>query len=187
MNPTWIVLGVLALVVLYAIGIYNSLVTLRNMTKAAWKQVDVQLKRRYDLIPNLVNAVKGSMTYEQETLEKVINARSAAMGAKTPAEGSKAEGELGGMLSKLMALVESYPDLKAQANIARLMEELSTTENQVSFTRQHYNDTVMRYNTRIQVFPANIFAGMFRFTPEEYFALENPAEREAPKVDLSIK
>lgn len=187
MNATWIILGILAIAALYAIGTYNALVTLRNMARAAWKQVDVQLKRRYDLIPNLVESVKGSMSHERETLEKVIAARSAAMSAKTPAESSKAEGELGGILSRLMAVVESYPDLKAQASVSRLMEELTTTENQISFTRQHYNDTVLRYNTKIEVFPANILAGLFRFAREEFFELQNPAEREAPKVDISFK
>jgi len=187
MSPLLIVLGIVVILVIYTISLYNGLVTLRNMAKAAWKQVDVQLKRRYDLIPNLVEAVKGSMSYEQETLTKVISARNAAYSATTPAQVSKAEGELGGALSRLMAVMEAYPNLKAEDNVAQLMEELSTTENQVAFTRQYYNDTVMRYNTKIQVFPSNIFAGMFNFTQEEYFEITNAAEREAPKVNLSLK
>lgn len=177
-----IIIGVL---VLWIVLIYNSLVRLRVQIKNAWSQIEVQLKRRYDLIPNLVNAVKGYMKYEQETLAKVMEARAKAVSASGPAEKAVAEGELSGLLSRLFALVENYPELKANQNVLNLQEQLTTTENQVAFARQYYNDSVMRYNTKIQIFPSNIIASIFNFTLSEFF--EAPAaERRVPKVDLTI-
>jgi len=177
-----IIIGIL---IIWIVAMYNRLVTLRMRVKNAWHQIDVQIKRRHDLIPNLVNTVKGYMKYEQETLNKVMEARAKAVSAGTVAEKAKAEGELSGVLSRLFALFENYPDLKANQNVLALQEELTTTENQISFARQHYNDSVMLYNTKIQVFPSNIIAGFFKFKPEEFF--EAPAEEKAvPKVDLSF-
>lgn len=176
---------IVGLLILWVILIYNSLVRLRVQIKNAWAQIDVQLKRRYDLIPNLVNAVKGYMKYEQDTLMKVMEARAKAVSATGVAEKAKAEGELSGLLSRLFALVENYPELKANQNVLNLQEQLTTTENQIAFARQYYNDSVMRYNTKIQMFPSNIIASMFNFTPHEFF--EAPAtEKEVPKVDLTI-
>lgn len=191
-----IVIGALALfAVFFVIGGYNKLVTLRNRFKNAWAQIDVQLKRRYDLIPNLVETAKGYLKHERGTLEAVISARNAASSASTrvaadPAnpEAMKqliaAEGTLTGTLGRLFALSEAYPDLKANQTMMQLMEELTSTENKVSFARQAYNDSVMAYNTQREVFPSNIIAGMFNFTAAELFALEKPEEREAPKVQF---
>ncbi len=177
------VVVVLVLIILWVIGVYNALVALRNRVRNAWSQIDVQLKRRYDLIPNLVEAVKDYMEYEQETLQRVIAARNQAIDA----EGVKAQGEaenmLTGALRQLFALVENYPDLKANQNVMSLQEELTSTENKISFSRQHYNDMVMTFNTRIEQFPANIVAGTFNFGHEDFFEI-GEAEREAPKVDL---
>lgn len=176
---------IIGLLVLWIILIYNSLVRLRVQIKNAWSQIEVQLKRRYDLIPNLVNAVKGYMKYEQDTLTRVMEARAKAVSANSVAEKARAEGELSGLLSRLFALVENYPELKANQNVLNLQEQLTTTENQIAFARQYYNDSVMRYNTKIQMFPSNIIANMFNFTASEFF--EAPAaEKEVPKVDLTI-
>jgi LemA protein len=167
---------------------YNKLVKLKLRVQNAWSQIDVQLKRRHDLIPNLVNAVKGYMRYEQETLEKVISARAKAVSAGKEGDIRKiaqAEGELSGLLSRLFALFENYPDLKANQNVLKLQEELTHTENTIAFARQHYNDSVMRYNTALQVFPQNIIAGIFNFKPFEFFEIPEE-EREAPKVDLGF-
>jgi len=177
-----IVLAVLAGVV---VVLYNTLVRSRLQVSNAWAQIDVQLKRRHDLIPNLVNAVKGYMKFEQETLTKVVEARAKAVSASAIPDKIKAEGELSGVLSKLFALMENYPDLKANQNVLALQEELTTTENQLAFARQHYNDSVMAYNTRIQVFPSNIIAGMFNFRPSEFFSAPE-AEKAVPQVDLSL-
>jgi len=174
---------------------YNKLVTLRNRFKNAWAQIDVQLKRRYDLIPNLVETAKGYLKHERGTLEAVIAARNAASSANTrvaadPAnpEAMKAliaaEGTLSGTLGRLFALSEAYPDLKANTTMMSLMEELTSTENKVSFARQSYNDSVMVYNTQREVFPSNIIAGMFNFGPAELFVVEKPEQREAPKVQF---
>jgi LemA protein len=200
MIPTLIVLGVLFLIVvvlgLWITGIYNSLVALRNRFKNAFAQIDVQLKRRYDLIPNLVETAKGYMKHESSTLEAVIKARNiAAAAAQTaaanPADGNamkgllSAEAGLGGALSRLMVVSEQYPDLKANQNMMQLTEELTSTENKVSFARQAYNDSVMTYNTTREVFPNVVFAGMFGFLPAELFKIEDPTERNAPKVQFN--
>jgi LemA protein len=181
--------------VLVVAGMYNKLVALRNRFKNAYSQIDVQLKRRYDLIPNLVETAKGYIKHERGTLEAVITARNAASSANTRVaadpsnpEAMKqlvaAEGTLVGSLGRLFALSEAYPDLKANQTMARLMEELTSTENKVSFARQAYNDSVMEYNTRREVFPSNIVAGLFNFAAAELFVIETPADREAPKVQF---
>jgi len=192
-----VILGGLFLVAviffLWIIGIYNGLVIKRNRYKNAFAQIDVQLKRRYDLIPNLVETVKGYLKHERETLEAVINARNQAQGAagKAAADPSdpqamqklnRAEGELTGALSRLMVVVEQYPDLKANQNMLALQEELTSTENKVAFSRQAYNDAVTVYNTDREVFPSNIVAGMFNFGAATLFEIENEAEKQAPKV-----
>lgn len=179
-----IVLLVLILaVVFWVISIYNGLITLKNQVANSWKQIDVQLKRRYDLIPNLVETVKGYMAYEKEVLQKVVEARASAMKASTPAEKGVAEGILGGALANLFAVAEAYPDLKANQNMLQLQEELTSTENKIAFSRQFYNDLVMRYNTAQQVFPTNVIVGMFAglFKIEEYFNIPE-TEKEVVKV-----
>lgn len=178
-------LAVLGLAAAWAAMTYNGLVALRQSVRNAWSQIDVQLKRRYDLIPNLVETVKGYAGHEQDTLTRVVEARSKALGASGAAQQALAENELAGALSKLMLLVENYPDLKANQNFLALQEELTSTENKVSFSRQHYNDSVMIYNTRTETFPANLIAGMFSFGAEEFFRVDEPAEREAPQVSFS--
>jgi len=180
-----IILGVLAVVlVLWFVSAYNGLVGLRNRVDNAWAQVDVQLKRRYDLLPNLIETVKGYMTHERETLESVVRARSAALAAQTPAEAAKADGAVSGALRAIMVNVERYPDLKANQNFLSLQEELSSTENKVSFARQAYNDAVTRYNSAIQTIPTNIVAGFAHFTARDLFVVEDPAQREVPKVSF---
>ncbi|MDR0870126.1 MAG: LemA family protein [Planctomycetaceae bacterium] len=185
----------LAVFFLWGIGTYNGLVTHRNRYKNAFSQIDVQLKRRYDLIPNLVETAKGYMKHEQETLEKVIQARNQAMGAASKAAAdltdsqamvklNKSEGELTGMLNRLMVVVEQYPDLKANQNMLALQEELTSTENKVSFSRQAYNDAVMNYNNSREVFPSNIVAGIFNFAAAVPFEIENETERQTPKVSF---
>jgi LemA protein len=189
-------LVVILAVASFAIGGFNKLVTLRNRFKNAYAQIDVQLKRRYDLIPNLVETVKGYMTHERETLENVTKARNIAIAASQAAAAnpgdaaamknlSAAETGLGGVLSRLMAVSEAYPDLKANQNMMQLTEELTSTENKISFARQAYNDSVMTYNTDREVFPSNIIAGMFNFGPAELFAIDKPEQKEAPKVSFS--
>jgi LemA protein len=180
---TWIAVGIIAFLVISIVGIYNRLVNLRNQVKNAWRQIDVQLKRRHDLIPNLVEVVKDYMQYEQETLQKVIQARSGAVNAHNPEEAIAAEGILTGALGKLFALMENYPDLKANENVSRLMEELSSTENKIAFSRQFYNDSVMALNNGIQTFPSNIIANIFGFTEATYFEVPE-TETAVPKVNL---
>jgi LemA protein len=192
-----IVIGALALfAILFVVGKYNGLVALRNRFKNAWAQIDVQLKRRYDLIPNLVETTKGYLKHERGTLEAVIAARNTAFSANgkvaaNPGDPdamkalSSAEGSLTGALGRLFALTEAYPDLKANTSMNQLMEELTSTENKVSFARQAYNDSVMAYNTGREVFPTNIIAGMFNFGPAELFVIDKPEERAAPKVSFS--
>ena len=185
MNAVFIFLGIVLILVFYIIGAYNSLVKLRNQVKNAWSQIDVQLKRRHDLIPNLIKTVKGYMKHERGTLESVTNARAQAMGAQTVGEKSAAEGLLSGALGKLQIAVEAYPDLKANQNFLSLQEELSSTENKISFSRQNYNDQVLFFNNKIQMFPSNIIAGMFNFKEEEFFEIEDQTEKAVPKVDFS--
>ncbi|MBI5215644.1 MAG: LemA family protein [Ignavibacteriae bacterium] len=171
----------------WAIMKYNILVTMKNQVANAWSQIDIQLKRRHDLIPNLVNTVKGYMEFEQDTLRQVIQARNAAASAKGVADSAAKEGELTQLLSRLFALVENYPDLKANENVRTLMEELTSTENTVSFSRQFYNDITTKFNTSQQTFPGNIIAGMFNFRLAELFELKVAQEREAPMVNLSMR
>ncbi|MEO8205550.1 MAG: LemA family protein [Chthoniobacterales bacterium] len=188
-------LVLIVIVVLFVIGVYNGLVTLRNRYKNAFAQIDVQLKRRYDLIPNLVETAKGYIKHERETLEAVTNARNLAVtaGARAAADPGNpqamrqlqsAESGLGGALSRLIAVSENYPDLKANQTMSQLMEELTSTENKVSFARQSYNDAVMAYNTKREIFPSNVIAGTFNFGPAELFQVENESEKQAPKVSF---
>lgn len=183
-----IVLVVVVLIVGGVILLYNNLVNKRNRVDEAWAQIDVQLKRRHDLIPNLVEAVKGYMGFEQEVLTQVTEARAAAVaaGARGPAEQAQAENMLTGALRSLFAVAENYPDLKANQNVLQLQEELTTTENQISFSRQHYNASVRDYNTTIQTVPSNMIAGPFGFTVREFFDAE-PAAEAVPTVDLSLR
>ncbi|NMC44912.1 MAG: LemA family protein [candidate division Zixibacteria bacterium] len=177
-------LGLIVVLVFMIIGMYNSLIQLRNQVKNAWSQIDVQLKRRHDLIPNLVETAKGYMVHERQTLENITAARSRAMQAESVGDKAKAEGELSGMMSKFFLVVENYPDLKANQNFLALQEELTSTENKIAFSRQAYNDQVLFYNNKIQMFPSNILAGMFNFQQSEYFQVENQAERDVPKVSF---
>jgi LemA protein len=185
MVPFIIVVVILILLIAFIIGIYNALIRLRNQVDNAWSQIDVQLKRRHDLIPNLVETAKGYMQHERQTFEAITQARSQAMGAKSVADASKAEGALGDALSKFMLVVENYPDLKANQNFLALQEELTSTENKIAFSRQGYNDQVLFFNNKIQMFPSNIIAGSFNFTKRDFFEVENAAEREVPKVSFS--
>jgi LemA protein len=192
----WIILAVIVALAFWAIAIYNGLVALRNRFKNAFAQIDVQLKRRYDLIPNLVEAAKGYLTHERETLEKVIAARNSAMGAAQKAAAAPgdaaamqglaaAEGQLGGALGRLMAVFEAYPDLKANQNILQVQEELTSTENKIAFARQAYNDSVMEYNTKRESFPDTVFAGMFGFQAATLLeSTESAEERKVPKVSF---
>lgn len=180
----WVILVVLAALILFVIGIYNSLVRLRVQVRNAWSQIDVQLKRRHDLIPNLVEMVKDYMEYEQETLTKVIEARSSAMKATNIGDKAKKEGMLTEALKSLFALSENYPDLKANQNVLKLQEELTATENKISFSRQFYNDSVMAFNIKCQTVPSNIIAGMFNFAKEEFFKV---AEEERGPVKVNLR
>ena len=176
-----IIIGVVVLIALYFMSTYNGLVKLRNMVKDQWSQIDVLLKRRADLIPNLVETVKGYTKHEKETLEAVINARNKAVSAQTTEEEMKANGELSGALSRLFALAESYPDLKANANFMDLQNNLKETEDKISYARQFYNDAVLKYKNKLEVFPSNIVAGMFGFKPEPFFEATEQ-EKENPQV-----
>ena len=180
-------LAIVALVVVFVIGLYNGLVSRRNESKNAWSQIDVQLKRRYDLIPNLVETVKGYMKHEQETLENVVKARQQAVdlqNAGNIGELMKADGALTQSLGRLFAVAEGYPDLKANQNMLNLQEELATTENRIGFSRQAYNDAVMKMNNGIEQFPSNIVAGMFNFKQGEFFEVDSPEERKNVKVSF---
>jgi LemA protein len=179
-----ILLIVVAVVGFWIMGAYNGLIALKNQTINAWKQIDVQLKRRHDLIPNLVNVVKGSMNFEKETLEAVISARSRAMGAQGVAQTAAAEGALTGALTRFFAVAEAYPDLKSSQNMRDLQEELASTENKIAFARQLYNDTATQYNTKQMQFPTNLVAGLAKATPAELWEITDEAERAVPKVDL---
>jgi LemA protein len=189
--PLWLIILLIAVAVIavFLVFAYNGLVRQRNMVDEAWNQISVQLKRRHDLIPNLVNAVKGYMDFEQETLTRVIEARSAAVSATErgpggAAQAAQAENFLTGALRQLFALVENYPDLKANENVMQLQEELTTTENQIGFSRQHYNSTIREFNTAIQTFPNVLIAGMFGFRERDYFQIAE-ADAAVPQVDLS--
>ncbi len=199
MTPTVITLlvigGVVLLIIFWLVAVYNGLVVSRNQYRNAFAQIDVQLKRRYDLIPNLVECVKGYMAHERGTLEDVINARNSAFAASQKAASdptdpeaitqlNRAEGQLGGALGRLLALAEAYPDLKANQNMLALQEELTSTENKIGFARQAFNDAVMQFNNQRSVFPAVMVAGMFGFPEAKMFEIEAPAQREAPRVSF---
>jgi LemA protein len=180
----YIAIGVVVLLLIIFIATYNSLVRLRNQVKNAWAQIDVQLKRRFDLIPNLMETVKGYMKHERETFEEITKARSRAMDAGSVGEKSQAETGLSGALGRFMLVVENYPDLKANQNFLALQEELTSTENKIAFARQSYNDSVLFFNNKIQMFPSSIIANTFNFTEEEFFEIEDKSEKEAPKVSF---
>ena len=180
-----ILLIIIVLIVVFIVSMYNSLIGLRNQVKNAWSQIDVQLKRRHDLIPNLIETVKGYMNHERATLENITNARSKAVSAQGVSEKAKAEAQLTEAMGKFNLVVENYPDLKANQNFLALQEELTSTENKISFSRQNYNDQVLFYNNKIQMFPSNIMANMFNFKEEVFFQVEEKSEREVPKVSFS--
>jgi LemA protein len=180
-----VLLGIIVLLVLWMIGAYNGLIALKNKVANAWKQIDVQLKRRHDLIPNLVNTVKGAMDFERNTLEAVIAARNKAVNATGVAATARAEGELTQALGRLFALTEAYPDLKATGNVAQLQEELTSTENKIGFARQLYNDVATEYNTRQATFPTMLVAGLAKAAPAELWQITDDTERAVPTVDLS--
>jgi LemA protein len=177
----YVILAVIAVLVLWLVMVYNGLITLRNRTDEAWSDIDVQLKRRHDLIPNLVNTVQGYATHERELFEKVTEARAAAMGAKSPEEHAKAENALSSTLKSLFAVAENYPELKASENFAKLQDELSDTENKIQAARRFYNGNVRDFNTKLQVFPNNMVAGALNFKKYEFFEIEG-MERETPEV-----
>ena len=181
----WIILIIVVLLVLFIISVYNSLVTLRQRVKNAFGQMDVQLQRRFDLIPNLVETVKGYMTHESDTLAKVTELRTAWAGAKTVDEKAKLDNELSNTLKTIMAVAEAYPDLKANQNFESLQNELTETEDKISYSRQFYNDTVTKYNTKLELFPSNIVAGMFHFTAESLFEVDSAEARKNVKVDFN--
>ncbi len=187
MLAVYIIIGVVVFLLFLFLIIYNGLVRRRNQVKNSWAQIDVQLKRRHDLIPNLVETAKGYMKHERETLEAVTNARNLAQQVSSAGAGerAKAEGELSSVLSRLLDVVENYPDLKANQNFLALQEELASTENKISFSRQYYNDSVLKYNNQTQMFPSNIIASMTGFKASEFFEVTLAAEREAPKVSFT--
>ena len=180
----WIIIIIVIVIIVALIGIYNSLATLRQRVKNAWSQIDVQLQRRFDLIPNLVESVKGYMTHETDVLTKVTELRTAWAGATSIKDKANIDNELSGALKTIMAVSENYPDLKANQNFSELQEELRNTENKISYSRQFYNDTVTRYNTKLAVFPSNIIGSMFNFKPETLFEAESPEARKNVKVDF---
>jgi LemA protein len=182
-----VVLGIIVVVALWAIAGYNRLVSMRNQVANGWHQIDVQLKRRHDLIPNLVNTVRGVMNFERDTLTAVMDARAKALTAAGPGDAARKEGELSQALGRLLAVAENYPALKSNENVKMLQEELSATENKVGFARQFYNDIVTKYNTAQQVFPTNLVAGTLGFKPAELFEIADAGDRDVPVVDLSRK
>jgi LemA protein len=182
---SWAFWGILFICAAWIIWTYNGLVALSHQLQNAWKQIDVQLKRRYDLVPNLVETVKGYMKHEQDTLQKVIDARSKAMASTGVKESAEAESALSQSLGKIFLLMENYPDLKANQNVLQLQEELTTTENQIAFSRQYYNDLVMRFNMKQEVFPSSLVASFFRFQPSEFFNIAE-AEKITPRVNLTL-
>ncbi len=184
MLPLLVLSGIVILIIVWLVGVFNGLVKLRNRVKNAWAQIDVQLKRRHDLIPNLMETAKGYMKHERETLENITKARNLAQNANGPAEQGKAEAGLSQAMSNFFVVVENYPDLKANTNFLSLQEELTSTENKIGFARQFYNDETMLFNTKIEMFPSNIVAGMFNFKQSEFFELEDEAQREVPKVSF---
>jgi LemA protein len=183
----FIVFALVGLLVLWGVMTYNRLINLRNQTQNGWRQIDVQLKRRHDLIPNLVNTVRGAMEFERDTLTQVMEARARALAATSPADAARKEGELTQALGRLFALAENYPALRANENVKMLQEELSSTENRIGFARQFYNDIATKYNTAQQTFPTNTVAGAFGFQPAELFEITEPGERAVPRVDLSMR
>jgi LemA protein len=180
-----VIFAIVIAVALWTASSYNRLVSMRNQALNGWRQIDVQLKRRHDLIPNLVNAVRGSMDFERDTLAAVMESRAKALTATGPADAAQKEGQLSQSLGRLLAVVENYPTLKSNDNVRMLQEELSGTENKVGFARQFYNDIATGYNTAQQVFPANLFAAAFGFKPAELFEITTPTDRDVPTVDLS--
>ncbi len=180
----WIILAIVAIIIIAIISIYNGLVQARMKVDNAWSQIDVQLQRRFDLIPNFVETVKGYMTHEKETFEKIAALRTSWANASSVSEKAELDGQLSSTLKTIMAVSESYPELKANQNFSELSEELRNTENKISFSRQFYNDTVTMYNTKIQVFPSNIIAGMFNFTARDLFKTESDEARKNVKVDF---
>jgi LemA protein len=182
----WIILGVVTLLIMFVWGTYNKLIQLKNRIQNAWAQINVELKRRYDLIPNLVNTVKGYMKFEKETLESVIEARNTCIKASGVAEQGIAENQLSGALRQLFALMENYPDLKSNQNVMKMQEELTNTENRIAFSRQFYNDIVLRFNESIMMFPGNIVASIFGFTKQDYFEVDMNTVQNAPTIDLTF-
>jgi LemA protein len=186
-----VLLAVIGAVLLWVVGAYNGLINLKNQVANGWKQIDVQLKRRHDLIPNLVDTVKGAMQFERETLQAVIEARNQAISIERSGAGvaatAQAESQLSAALGRLLAVVEAYPQLKATGNVSQLQEELTSTENRIAFSRQHYNDVATQYNTKQQQFPTNLVAGLARATAAELWEITDATERAVPKVDLSIR
>ena len=180
----WIALIIIVILVVLVISLYNGLVKLRLKVQNAWSQIDVQLQRRFDLIPNFVETVKGYMSHEKETLEKVTELRTSWANANTVKDKAQLDGELSSALKTIMAVSENYPELKSNQNFMQLSEELRNTENKIAFSRQFYNDTVTMYNTKLQVFPSNIIAGMFNFTPSDLFKVESEESRKNVKVDF---
>jgi len=185
--PLLVVLGLVVIVAVWVVAAYNRLVGLKNQKDNGWKQIDVQLKRRHDLIPNLVNTVRGAMEFERDTLTMVMEARNKAMTAVSPADASRKEGELTQALGRLFAVAENYPQLKANENVKMLQEELAGTENKIGFARQFYNDIATKYNIARESFPTNVIANSFNFQGAELFEIVDAAERTVPSVDLSLK
>lgn len=180
----WIILGIVVLLLIYVISVYNSLKTVENRVENAWSQIDVQLQRRFDLIPNFVETVKGYMSHESETFTKIAELRTSWANTKSVSEKANIDNQLSGALKTIMAVSENYPELKANQNFSELSEELRNTENKISFSRQFYNDTVTKFNTKLELFPSNIIAGIFNFKQKDLFEVDNPEARKNVKVDF---